>query len=148
MRLGYCAQKCMVYVMVECFKIWVWHTSLVLSNTHCHTVVCSSSQLSAKEFLLVRLQSEHENCSEIFVEIISQTIEIRNIREKFVLYDFPNYAHSAELPVVLETLLACYILASLAMCFIHDPVIWPSVSNLVSFCLLKIPHARFFLQIL
>ena len=54
MRLGYCAQKCTVYVMVECFKIWVWHTSLVLSNIHCHTVVHSSLQLSVKESLLVR----------------------------------------------------------------------------------------------
>ena len=100
-------------------------------------------------FPLTLLQSEHENCSEIFVEIISQTIEIRKIRKNkihknFVLYNFPNYAHSAELPVVLETLLACYILASLAMCFIHDPVIWPSVSNLVSFLSSKDTSCKIF----
>ena len=29
-----------------CNVAWVWHTSLVLSNIHCHAVVRSSSQLS------------------------------------------------------------------------------------------------------
>ena len=29
-------------------RIWAWHTSLVPSNMHCHTVACLSSQLPAK----------------------------------------------------------------------------------------------------
>ena len=87
--------------------IWAWHTSLVLSNTHCHAVVCLSSQLSARQYLLEGislesvpcgfdsivpgccpsnlLQSERENsgsCVKIFVEIISKL----KTREILALY--------------------------------------------------------------
>ena len=64
---------------------------------------------------------------------------------------FPNYAHSAELhvAVVLETSLAYYNRSSISSNMLivyteHDPVIWPSVSNLVSFLSSKDASCKIF----